>query len=126
MRTDIKELWVAALRSGAYRQGTGALKVTTRVGEGTGYCCLGVLCELAVTAGMIPPPTKTDGLSSDHWTYGIGESVHDTILPAIVRDWAGILSRNPAINGHPQSTLAGANDSGLSFGEIADIIEEQL
>jgi hypothetical protein len=32
--------WVKALRSGKYKQGTGHLK------RRSGYCCLGVLCEL--------------------------------------------------------------------------------
>lgn len=41
MNKELKEKWVAALRSGKYEQGTGALRsVDNR------YCCLGVLCEV--------------------------------------------------------------------------------
>lgn len=41
--------WVRALRSRKYKQTTGAL---TNDGK---FCCLGVACELAVKAGVIPP-----------------------------------------------------------------------
>lgn len=40
--------WIAALRSGKYRQGQGALKQITE-SRNTRYCCLGVL---AVTCGI--------------------------------------------------------------------------
>lgn len=54
MTKELKDAWVAALRSGEYRQARGAL--TTRIFDdeaddgayGTyGYCCLGVLMEIA-------------------------------------------------------------------------------
>ncbi len=40
-----KEKWIAALRSGDYRQNRGSLR---RMVDETnfGYCCLGVLCEV--------------------------------------------------------------------------------
>jgi hypothetical protein len=38
---EVKTKWVAALRSGEYKQGRGLL----RNGAGQ-YCCLGVLCEI--------------------------------------------------------------------------------
>lgn len=40
MNTEVKEKWVAALRSGGYTQGYESLKF-----EKT-FCCLGVLCDL--------------------------------------------------------------------------------
>jgi hypothetical protein len=46
-----KTKWVAALRSGKYRQGTGRLR--TKDG---GYCCLGVLCE------AVGKPIASDGV----------------------------------------------------------------
>jgi hypothetical protein len=46
MNEEAKRLWVAALRSGKYDQTTGALR------DGVGYCCLGVLCEVAIEAGV--------------------------------------------------------------------------
>ena len=41
MDKELKEKWVAALRSGDYGQTTGCLV------DGRGHCCLGVLCEVA-------------------------------------------------------------------------------
>jgi len=40
--TDLQKNWLAALRSGKYKQGTGFLR-----DKNDGYCCLGVLCDVA-------------------------------------------------------------------------------
>ena len=40
MNKEIKTKWLAALRSGKYEQGFGALKTPS------GHCCLGVLCDV--------------------------------------------------------------------------------
>lgn len=45
MKPEIKAKWIAALRSGNYKQTTGVLKRETD--GAVSYCCLGVLCELA-------------------------------------------------------------------------------
>lgn len=45
MNKELKQKWVAALRSGEYKQGKGKLLYHEN-GE-TSYCCLGVLCEVA-------------------------------------------------------------------------------
>lgn len=42
MKKGLKARWVAALRSGKYKQGRGSLQT----GEGE-FCCLGVLCEIS-------------------------------------------------------------------------------
>jgi hypothetical protein len=44
-REEVFKLWVDALRSGEYKKSTGALR--TRHGDRVGYCCFGVLCDLA-------------------------------------------------------------------------------
>lgn len=44
MNPEVKALWLNALRSGEYQQGTGKLKQT--YGGDQRYCCLGVLCDL--------------------------------------------------------------------------------
>ncbi len=41
MTQELKDKWVAALRSGKYQQGTIHLQHDNR------FCCLGVLCEVA-------------------------------------------------------------------------------
>jgi len=68
MQPDLKAEWVAALRSGKYRQAHQALR------DGDCYCCLGVLCDVI-------DPTGWDGAVYD------GE---DNELSRHVRERAGI------------------------------------
>ena len=101
--------WVKALRSGKYKQGTLALHI------GNTYCCLGVACELAATAGVISPGGEEgEGL----WRY----EEHMTTLPAVVQDWLGIRSGN---GDYGRDSLAADNDGGCGFDEIVDIIESE-
>lgn len=51
MNPEIKEKWLAALRSGEYKQTRGALFRPRRLDDvkpifPAGYCCLGVLCDV--------------------------------------------------------------------------------
>ncbi len=46
MDADLKQRWVAALRSGQYEQGTDYLVSEHPDAGRAQYCCLGVLCEL--------------------------------------------------------------------------------
>lgn len=41
---SIKQQWIAALRSGEYKQGVGTLKKESE--DGSRYCCIGVLGEI--------------------------------------------------------------------------------
>ncbi len=56
MDANLKQTWIAALRSGKYKQGRGALKkiefdfVTDEPKPPT-FCCLGVLCDLVDPEG---------------------------------------------------------------------------
>lgn len=124
MDPDIKARWVAALRSGEYKQGRHRLK-RRREHQKSEYCCLGVLCEIAVQDGVIKPPEKIEdeGFPGSAYKY---EGDKFSLGPR-VQEWAGIES-NPAVkdpNGH-WSSLADMNDDGASFEEIADVIERQL
>jgi hypothetical protein len=47
----LKAEWVAALRSGEYRQGKNSLRCKSIENGQYEYCCLGVLCDLAVKHG---------------------------------------------------------------------------
>lgn len=109
MKADIKSLWVNGLRSDRFRQGKGALQVNTQ--DGPKHCCLGVLCMLAIEAGI--------AVSTEMRGSGV--------LPTSVMEWAGLDTRDPYIEG---ATLAEHND-GISvrrhdFNEIADLIEANL
>lgn len=138
--------WVEALRSGEYPQTHGVLcrlnsegkpEGTTIDGKPGGFCCLGVLCELAIADGA---PVNVEGYSDGARTYD-GEN---GALPLSVRMWAGLGDHaNPVISPEPPEpcnvmgcagnhlptspglNAAQANDSRkYTFPKIADLIEE--
>lgn len=97
MKKEIADRWVAALRSGKYKQGKGELhdKVNNT------YCCLGVLCEI-------------EGIKSS-LDYLI-ESKENPLIS----DSGYIQSLD-----YPLSTLNDGyeSDESLTFDEIADVIQ---
>jgi hypothetical protein len=132
MNPEIKAQWVAALRSGEYEQGQEYLHI------GDSYCCLGVLCDLAVKAGVISE-TPDAGADIDENRYAAYDDA-ETTLPESASRWAGLTEpdgswiEDPIMaipdptspgNRRPHS-VSSLNDSGLSFAKIADLIEEQL
>jgi hypothetical protein len=118
MKKEIKNLWTKALRSGKYKQTRGALR------DSTGYCCLGVLCDLY---------SKEIGTPWDG-EYFLSSS---SVVPYPVRVWAGLRCGNPTVKYTEELnqevytdnffSLASLNDGvELNFSQIADIIEEQF
>ena len=113
MNRDVQARWVAALRSGEYPQTTGCLR------DADGYCCLGVLTDLAVKDGV------------GGWGTDFDPSLG--FLPRLVVEWAGLAVSNPNLTGvidgddtgdsYPASA---SNDDGVPFSTIADAIEAQL
>ncbi len=136
MDLDIQKQWTDALESDRYKQGVGAL---TYVGvqQGTGSdeeldCCLGVLCKLAVEAGIVirvgPSEDSKAGYKdlNDHLPYELGANY--TVLPQAVVDWAGLDSSDPVVgenDGRPLR-LSTINDQGTDFKKIAKVIKEKL
>lgn len=118
MNEDVKNEWVDALLYGGYEQGTNILRASNDK-----FCCLGVLCDLAVRHGVLPQPMH----NGFYWSYGEGES---GVLPVAVQVWAGLDHWDPPItftkDNETYKTLSAANDYGLTFDEIADIIKNQL
>lgn len=132
MNVDVKVAWLAALRSGEYAQGEGKL-TWVRAGRRE-YCCLGVLCALAVRCGVVDE--VTDGVLvryADETNY----------TPTPVRSWAELDHYDPMIPLHAlddvtrsrlspdQRTgdgvrLSWLNDARVPFDVIADLIEEYL
>lgn len=127
LNPEVKKLWTDALRSNRFYQGSGRLKqlkadAQTESGQIALHCCLGVLCELAIEAKV--PDVR-------EFTLGCEPSFSGSMfhLPLQVMEWAGLGSDNPMC--HPKEykgeiTLSLANDDGLSFATIADVIETQL
>jgi len=133
---EVKAKWVAALRSGDYKQATGHLRVTTGTGDNQqdGFCCLGVLCDLAVKAEVIgePDAVTLDPVKKIYRYDGEGTMW----LPAKVADWAEMPAGphrdnpfvpDPRFHGEGmRQHLASLNDDKVSFDEIADLIEQYL
>src|SRR5690348_17476896 len=101
MDPQIKAEWVAALRSGEYRQGSGTLR-----SDQDEFCCLGVLCDLAVKAGVpgITVEERHSQVSNTLLGYAYGgpeipdvkgSTTSYAYLPAAVMAWAGLDSENP-------------------------------
>jgi hypothetical protein len=115
MDPGIRARWTAALRSGEYDQGQRALY------DGSAFCCLGVLCDLAVRDKVLMPPRHSplDGA----WSY----DGRPDLLPETVLGWAGLGSSNPEVlvGADPGLTdLTTLNDDdGWSFAQIADAID---
>lgn len=119
---DIKAKWVEALRSGKYKQGAAALKRvwSEENEENVEYCCLGVLCELAVEDGVLGPAEQKDNSYSRYYNEERSE------LPDAVMVWADIPQANPVFEIDVHGTRRDAiclNDGGWTFEQIADIIE---
>lgn len=139
MKQEIAQLWTDALRSGDYEQATGRLvEVDPANGKAIGYCCLGVLCELAIKAGVSvekSEPRLCSEESGDEFYGGISYDGNDATLPGSVMRWADITYNDGsaakkwgedgdyAYADFPDS-LAGLNDNGMSFREIANLIEK--
>lgn len=109
MKKAIAKKWVAALRSGKYKQGIGRLEYAKK------QCCLGVLCNLALVEGVcvyLPSycsiPASFDG--------------EEILLPDSVRRWAGMKTHTGQLDN--QESLMALNDTGRTFKEIGDIIEK--
>lgn len=139
MNEKIKAKWIDALLSGEYKQGTNVL-ANANTNE---YCCLGVLCELAVKEGIVERKnvrytlpdndTRINAISygSVHPRYDVTNNV--TFLPPEVMEWAEITSPDPKLE--IKQTLIGErtiralsllNDEGSSFADIAKLIKEQM
>lgn len=128
MNPAVKEQWVQALRSGEYEQGAAFLKANGK------YCCLGVLCDLAVKAGVIEEIEPTDVVGS---MFGVESDWNGTILPYAVEAWAGLDRSSPYVQtvefGAIELTVLndgdGAEDPAVqpqTFEFIASAIEESL
>jgi hypothetical protein len=131
MNQDIKKRWVEALRSGLYTQGREALCRIDDNGNRT-WCCLGVLTDLARQEGIIFEGDPEPDVESLPYRNPQGFPVSRNYLSRDVVLWSGITGvdsfANPVVQLPNGGTLplAALNDSGVSFREIANLIEAQL
>ncbi len=145
MNPEVKGKWIAALKSGNYKQGKKVLR------EGDNFCCLGVLCDLY-------SEENTDGSWKRESNYdfaylgvlGKQPEIYTfngliAVLPVAVSEWAGFNDENlsvddellkeilkidpedvksPYLEGGDSTELALVNDYGVSFEDIATLIEQ--
>lgn len=108
--------WVAALRSGNYKQGRGDLRKRPINESGFVFCCLGVLCDIS-------------GLGEwDGTCYLVNGDPYEGDLPVPVAEWLGLVPVGSDKYGTDveleDSTAINLNDNyGYTFEQIADAIE---
>lgn len=128
MKQEIKDDWINALTNGEYSQGSGELRTNNDE-----YCCLGVLSDRAVKAGI----AQWEWQASIGWVIVPtdpelrkipGENESGAILPPFIRDWAGLDSCNTmVVYDDLNLPLSSANDSKqLPFTTIAELIRDCL
>jgi hypothetical protein len=111
MRESVKKKWVAALKSGKYKQGKCSLKNTDNT-----YCCLGVLCEVFIDEGNELDVRTTENNVVEY-------NGQTSYPPTAVREWAGICH----VSGHASSAnycVAAVNDTADSFTPSIEYIEQ--
>ena len=124
MKERVKAQWVEALRSGEYQQGRNQLR------KGDEFCCLGVLCDLAVKAGV--------GLNVEEGPEDYLYDGETGSLPRAVREWAGLDSNSPVTDAGALIVLNDGEHQDCdpdeceevaapwTFQQIADVIEAHL
>jgi hypothetical protein len=119
MNLIIARLWAAEARSGKYTQGRGLLSA------GGCHCFNGILCELAVAAG-VTTVRRADSKQLDVEAmayapadrFGQRAGVGYRSTPYEVLEWAGLSHRS-------ESELSSLNDlpRRLTFNQLADYID---
>lgn len=138
MNEEIKKQWIADLRDGARTQGQDCLR--NEMGD---QCCLDVLMEQAVRAGVIEKPVFDDKekcygyqkfYEGDEEYEEYGYQREYSCLTDKVVEWAGLDFVDPFVN-YPGDmevtsgprTLSACNDFlKLDFPTISNLIEDQL
>lgn len=102
MDRKIRDKWVEALRSGEYKQGQNALRTNDNK-----FCCLGVLCDV---------------VDANCWTTRGGVYYYGLQRYTLPRQ----LMETLQLSIPQEAMIIELNDTGHTFEEIADYIEERL
>lgn len=112
MRSEVKDAWVAALRSGDYRHGKFQLRDVENH-----FDAIGVLCEVAIKSGVdIEVKAFTDPARKDPLFWGYTYDGYASWAPPSVKEWAGA---DFSLN-----RLAILGDK-MGFEKLADHIEKE-
>jgi hypothetical protein len=144
MVEEIKATWRSDLLSGAYPQTSGALNrewayeadcvclpgvdCTCEASETApvGLCCLGVLCEQAVRAGIAERTPADEKGRIGYRRAGSDDEIDYDLPPICVYEWAGLDDNNPQVRHDGlSSTLSFVNDEReASFLVIAGLLDQ--
>lgn len=125
-RQEARRAWVQALRSGRYEQGKGRLNKDGK------FCCLGVACELYIEDGgqlerVAEHPVLND--SATGYREPGTKPVDAALPPRPVTEWLGLNMASGTYGTddvwNSTRSLAGDNDCGDTFEQIADTIESE-
>ena len=112
----VRTAWVEALRSGEYKKGIHSLR------RNDTYCCLGVLCDVS---GVGEWKSIGGTKYTTVYAYTTENEANHTTLPELVMNHVGLASDIGRKNEGILTSLVAANDGGLNFNQIADIIEAE-
>lgn len=119
MNPEFKAKWVAALRSGEYKQCKNSLR------QEDGFCCLGVACDISGLGSW------TSNMSTTDYLYAVEDEREESRLTSTIVDYMGVAKSFDRVGYIPFYTdrdgnrvaLTILNDEGCTFDQIADIIE---
>lgn len=128
MNPEIKEAWASACEEPDRKQTTGTLRSIHG-----GQCCLDLLNELGVKAGIQDPPVvrsfsdfgEEEPWSDDYYSYPVpGDSFESEVLTAHVMFWSELTERDPRVeyNGKLRKLSELNDEEHLTLPEIGAII----
>ncbi len=126
MDKEIAIQWCAELRSGKYIQGQNKLCKITPDGDEE-YCCLGVLCNMLNEPFEIitNPFNDNDNVKLKSYNNEGPDYLPESVLKKTgMKQTQGIVEETPSNGLKERIVLSYLNDSGKTFNEIADIIEQ--
>ena len=133
--------WLSALRSGEYKQTKGVLHRIKRPENGAGlsvedqkafsidyqpgYCCLGVLCSVAGYQEEVTP----DDPDRNRFYDPAGTAMTAVLSVPALSELFGVENEEDLVDSNSRPIvprLMHYNDTGRTFEEIADYIEEEV
>jgi hypothetical protein len=115
LRLEVKRQFITALRSGTYAQGRGKLRTPSK--DNDKWCCLGVLCDLAIRDNVPVEVLRRE--------RNVAYDMAAHIPPVAVVEWAFQTHNSNEVMA-TIGTLAQMNDKGATFREIAEWAAQQL
>lgn len=126
-QVENRRRWVEALRSGEYKQTTGWLKREFPEEDGGArYCCLGVVCDILPLGHWELDAQEVNR----YWIGGRWDDYSSTVMPVLVMEALGFGSRAGELeisylyDELREVSLTKLNDDGLTFEQIADVIDD--